>query len=485
MNFRTEKDSLGIKKLPENAYYGIFTQRAKENFQLTDLMPSNELMASIGLIKLASAETNYDLNLLDLKKFNAIKKACNEFIQGKFENEFCLDYFQAGAGTPFNMNANEVIANRATELLGGKKGTYLIHPNNDVNKSQSSNDVIPTAVRLVVLMHSEKLLKEIELLKKELKLKEKEFNKIIKCGRTHFMDAVPITLGQEFSGYTALMDSAINSIKKSCEELKEIPLGGTAIGTGIASHPKYRKKVVLNLSKLTGFKLRKAKNNFELMHSMNAFVDYSNALRMLSNSLIKISNDLMILSSGPKTGLNELILLEVEPGSSIMPGKVNPSILEAVKMACFYVHGMDLTVNRASQDGVLEINVNTPIILYSLESSIILLTNTIEMLSMKCIKGIKSNKNKCIQLLNESYSFATALNPYLGYSVLAELIKEAEKKHKSIKEIIKEKNFLSEKELNKILSFNEMTAPRKTDKKLIEKIQNNENYKSYLNKLKN
>jgi aspartate ammonia-lyase len=484
MNYRIEKDSLGKKQIPLNSYSGIFTERAKENFQLTNLIPSNELMISLGLIKLVSIQTNYELNLIDLKKFNAIKKACNEFIEGKFSEEFNLDYFQAGAGTPFNMNANEIIANRATELLNGKKGQYLIHPNNDVNKSQSSNDVIPTAVRLTILMHSPKLIESLIDLKKELKKKEKEFNKVIKCGRTHLMDAVPITLGQEFSGYASLINSSINSIKKSEEELKIIPLGGTAIGTGINTQPQYRKKVILNLSKLTGINFKKPLNEFELMHSMNAFVNYSNSLRMLSNSLIKISNDLMLLSSGPKTGLNELILPEVEPGSSIMPGKINPSILEAIKMTCFYVQGMDLTVNRASQDGVLEINVNTPIILYSIESSILLLINSIQSLSMKCIKEIKANEKKCIQLLEESYSFATALNPYLGYAVIAELIKEAEKKQKPIKEIIKEKKFMKEKELNKILSFKELTKPIKENKKLINSIKENKNYLTYLNKIK-
>ncbi|MFH1588279.1 MAG: aspartate ammonia-lyase [Candidatus Diapherotrites archaeon] len=482
--FRIELDSLGKAKVPEEAYFGVFTARAIQNFQISGLMPSMELMKSLGQIKLACAEANHSLKLLESKKFNAIKKSCNELIKGKFVGHFLLDYFQAGAGTSFNMNANEILANRATEFLGGKKGQYLIHPNNDVNMSQSSNDVMPSVVRLAILMHSQKLKKELTELKNSFEKKSKEFNSVLKCGRTHFMDAVPITLGQEFFGYVSLMDSALNEINEAEKKLLELPLGGTAVGTGINTHPDYRKKTVLNLRKISGFRFVPAKNqgkSFELMHSMNSFVSYSNALKMLSNSLIKISNDLMLLNSGPNAGLNEIILPAVQPGSSIMPGKINPSILEATKMACFYAEGMDLTVNRSAQEGVLEINVFTPVILYSLESSIQLLSNSMKMLSDKCIKGIKANKKQCMKLLEESHSYATALNPYLGYFVLARLIKEANEKNKPIKEAILEKNFISEKELSSILSFNALIKPVKLNKKLIYKIKENNNYKNYLN----
>ncbi len=458
---RTERDSIGEKRVPASAYYGIFTARALENFNLSGTRPSPELMKALAFIKIASARANKKLKLLEPKKANAIIRAAKEFGKGKFAKEFALDYFQAGAGTPFNMNANEVIANRATEFLGGKKGSRLVHPNNDVNRSQSSNDVIPTAARIAILLHSETLLGELEKASKAFGKKAKEFNSITKCGRTHYMDAVPVTMGQEFSSYAALMNSSSTRLKSSRESLKKAPLGGTAIGTGINTHPNYRKTALQELSKETGYKFRAPENNFEHMHSMNCFVDYSNALKCLALSLHKICSDLMFLSSGPNAGIGEIILPEVEPGSSIMPGKVNPSIPEAVKMACFYAEGSDLTVSRAASSGHLEINVFTPAILYSLESSTVLLSNALELLREKCIKGIKANEKKCKELLESSHSTATALNPFLGYEMVAELVKEAEKKNRGVLEIAREKGLLSEKELKKILSAKGLTKPKK------------------------
>jgi len=480
MQFRTEKDSLGSKKVPASAYYGIFTVRALENFSLSGTMPSLELMQAIALIKIASAKANQKLGLLEKKKANAIIRAGKEFAKGKFAQEYCIDYFQAGAGTPFNMNANEIIANRATELLGGKLGQYLVHPNNDVNMSQSSNDVIPSTVGLTLLLKSEFLLKELKYLESALKKKAREFSSVIKCGRTHYQDAVPITLGQEFSSYASLIESACTGLRNARNGLLEIPLGGTAIGTGINTHLKYRAAAVRALSAETGYKFREPKNHFVHMHSMNAFVDYSNELRKLAVSLHKICNDLMFLSSGPKAGIGEIILPEVEPGSSIMPDKVNPSIPEAVKMSCFYIEGADTTVSRAASAGRLEINVFTPVILYSLESATLLLSNSLELLRKKCVNGIKADEKRCRELLESSYSFATALNPYLGYQVVAAIIKEARKKKKSVREIVESKELFSKKELNELLSLSKMVKPQKTDLKLRKKVQASKNYKKLL-----
>jgi len=471
MKHRIEKDSLGTKKVPSAAYYGIFTARALENFNLSGTRPSPELMKAIASVKIASARANQKLGLLEPKKANAIIKAGKEFSRGKFSEEFILDYFQAGAGTPFNMNANEIIANRATELIGGRKGQYKVHPNNDVNMSQSSNDAMPTVVRLTILFQSEALLSELNELSKAFKKKAKEFNSIVKCGRTHYQDAVPITLGQEFNSYASLIDSALTRLKLARDGLKEIPLGGTAIGTGINTHPKYRATVVRALSKETGYKFREPKDHFEHIHSMNAFVDYSSALRVLAISLHKICNDLMFLSSGPKTGIGEIILPEVEPGSSIMPDKVNPSIPEAVKMAAFQIEGADTTVARAAAVGHLEINVYTPVILYSLESATVLASNAVEMFRKKCVRGIKADKKRCTELLESSYSFATALNPYLGYQQVAEIIKEARKKNKTVLEVVRSKKLFTEKELKEILSLKKMTKPQKPNLKLKKKVR--------------
>ncbi len=484
MRLRKEKDSLGEKKVPAESYQGIFTFRAQENFALSESKPSAELMRALGAIKLACARTNASLGLLEEKKARAIARASKEFARGKFAKEFSLDYFQAGAGTPFNMNANEIIANRATELIGGKKGSYWVNANNDVNMSQSSNDVIPTAARLVLLMKSARLTEELKKTSKAFRKKSLEFRGILKCGRTHYMDAVPITLGQEFSSYTSLTDSSLERISLALEGLKTVPLGGTAVGTGINTHPKFRKKAIRELSKESGFKLNAPKNPFEPMHSMNCLVDYSNALRCLAISLHKISSDLMFLSSGPDAGAGEIILPAVEPGSSIMPGKINPSIPEAAKMACFYVQGIDHVVENAALSGHLEINVFVPVILFSLEQATALLSNTLKMMRTKCITGIKADREKCLQMLESSYSYATALNPYLGYSAVAELVKEASRRRKPVKEVILEKNFISKKDLDALLSLKKMTKPQKFDKALAKKIQENKNFKKFLRSIR-
>jgi len=477
MRFRKERDALGAKKVPSDAFYGIFTARALENFTLTASKPSPGLVKALSLVKIASARANQKLGLLEEKKAKAIIRAAKEFGRMAFASDFQLDCFQAGAGTPYNMNANEIIANRASELLGGRKGQYKVHPNNDVNMSQSSNDVMPTVVGLTILLESEALLEELEAIKKSFKKKASQFRSVLKCGRTHYMDAVPVTLGQEFASYSALIDSSIQGIKSALEGLKAVPLGGTAVGTGINTHPRYRKTVLRELSKESGYRFRAPKDNFESMHSMNSFVRYSNSLRLLAISLNKVSNDLMFLSSGPRAGIAEIILPEVEPGSSIMPGKANPSIPEAVKMACFYAEGLDHTVARAAGEGHLEINVFTPVILFSLEQATLLLSNTLKMFRSKCVNGIKADKKRCSELLAGSYSYATALNPYLGYQVVAKLILEAGKKNKTILEIVRSKKLFTEMELKKILSFTKMAKPQKPDLKLKRKIQSKKEFR--------
>jgi aspartate ammonia-lyase len=461
MGLRVERDSLGSRKVPSSAYFGVFSLRAKENFFLSGSVSSKELMCALGLVKEACAKTNGQLGFLSGKKATAIINASKEFQKGVFASDFLLDYFQAGAGTPFNMNCNEIIANRASELLGKKKGSYFVHPNNDVNCSQSSNDVMPTVARIVLLMHSKKLLEETCSLEKELLKKSKEFGGVLKCGRTHFMDAVPITLGQEFSGYSARINSSKKQLQSAVNELLFVPLGGSAVGTGINTHPQYRKMVVKELSSLSGFKLCCAKNSFELMHSFNAFLLYSNALRLVAVDLQKICDDLMFLGSGPSAGINEVFLPQVQPGSSIMPGKVNPSILEAVKMVCFKVHGNDLTVSMAAQAGVLEINVNAPVVIHSLEESTSLLTNAVRLLCSKCIKGLRANEKRCFELLEKSSITATALNPYLGYEKVAELVKEAVEKNVSVREIVLQKKLLDKKTLDEVFDFKKMVAPQK------------------------
>ena len=481
---RTEKDFLGKVNVPKDAYYGAFTARAEKNFQLSGLYAERSFIKALGMIKKAAALTNHSLGNLETKKKVAIVKAATEVSQGLYDEEFVIDVFQAGAGTPYNMNCNEVIANRATELLGGRKGKYLVHPNNDVNMSQSSNDVIPTAIRIAVLYDTPKLLKELQELIKTLRKKSSQFKTVVKTGRTHLQDAVPITLGQEFRAYADSLAHTGKTLKNALHELCTIHLGGTAIGTGINTHPRYRGKVVSTLRKLTQLPLQAAENTIALTQSMDAFVSYSTALKLVAVDLTNISTNLRVLSSGPKTGIGEIKLPEVEPGSSIMPGKVNPSILEATTMVSYQVIGNDHAVTQAAMHSMLELNTMTPLILYNLLESLHLLTNTVSMLRKKCVQGITADHLRAKQLLEQSATYATALNPYLGYDVVAYLIKEAHKKNRSIKEIILKHQLLSKKELATLLSFKGLTQPTKINKAILKKVQANKNYKQLWRKVK-
>ncbi|MCZ7394818.1 MAG: aspartate ammonia-lyase [Candidatus Methanoperedens sp.] len=468
---RVEKDSLGEIEVPENALYGAFTTRASNNFRISGLRAKPEFIKSIAFIKKAAATTNMKLGILDKKIGDAIIQAADEVIEGKHMEQFILDVFQAGAGTPFNMNTNEVIANIAVKKLGGKTGDYhLVHPNNHVNIAQSSNDVIPTAIRLGVLLTLSPLISELEEIISAFRAKAKEYDPVIKVGRTHLEDAVPIRYGQVFGGYAASLEKCIVRLAASENSMFELGIGGTAVGTGINTHPDFKKTIISELSKLTGFEFYQG-NSIMLSWSMAGFVDVSSALRTLAIELNKISNDLRLLNSGPKTGVAEIILPEVEPGSSIMPGKVNPSIPEAVNMVCFQVMGNDHAVALAAEAGQMELNVMTPLIAFDLLWSIELLTNTIRMLREFCVSGMIVDEKRCGELLENSHALATVLNPYIGYDAVAELVKTALSENKSLRQVLIEKDIIPEKYLNEILDARKMTEPGVVDKKIIEEIR--------------
>ena len=479
---RFEKDVMGEIKVPADSYYGAFTVRAKNNFQISGIRSSNEFIVALTMVKKAAALTNMELGQLDKKLGDAIVKAADEVIEGKFNDYFILDVYSAGAGTPFNMNCNEIIANRATELLGGKKGQYSVHPNNHVNMAQSTNDVIPTTTRVACLMTVKEMIAEARKFEWSLREKAKEFSDIIKVGRTHWEDAVPVTLGQEFESYANAIGKDIERAIKSSDELKELGIGGTATGTGINTHQEYHATIVKHLSKLADVKFETSDDLLEKTQNYNYFVSFSSSLKMLAINLARIANNLSILNMGPKAGIGEIILPEVEPGSSIMPGKVNPSVPECVIQSCYDVIGKDKTVELSANYSILELNVMCPIIAYNLLQSIRILQNVMKMFRKLCIDGIKADKERCDQLLNSSTAVATALNPYIGYQVTAIAVKEALEQNKSIKEVVKGYGIIEENDLNEILSAKKMTKPRNPDPKLIEKIKNNDKYKKLLEK---
>ena len=483
LQFRIEKDVMGKVKVPSDSYYGAFTERAKNNFQISGIKAHKKFLAALASIKKAAALANMELKQLDEKVGNAIIKAADEVIEGKFDSYFILDVYQAGAGTPFNMNCNEIIANRATELLGGNLGEYLINPNNHVNMAQSTNDVIPTATRIAILFLLKDLVQEARKFEWSLRKKSEDFKNILKVGRTHWEDAVPITLGQEFESYAVSIAKDISRMLEFSEELKELGIGGTAIGTGITTHPKFHETIVKKLSEIAKIDFNTTKNMIELTQNYNCFVSFSSSLKMLAIDLVRISNNLSILNSGPKGGIAEIMLPDVEPGSSIMPGKIKPSIPECVIMVCFDVMGNDKTVELAAQYSILELNVMCPVIAYNLLQSMKLLTNTLKMFREFCIDGIQANEEGCLELLHKSTAISTALNPYLGYQVVSKIVKEALKNNQSIKNIILKYKLIDEKDLDKILSPEEMTKPKEIDMNFVDKIKNSESYKKILKEL--
>ncbi len=455
---RIERDSLGERELPADVYYGIQTARAIENFPISGWKPYPSLVTATIQIKKAAARANSALGLLDTRIATAIESAADEVLTGKLRDQFVVDPFQAGAGTSHNMNANEVLANRAIELLGGARGDYsIVHPNDHVNMAQSTNDVFPTAMRLAALEEVSELIITLDLLAGALQIKSTEFDQIVKSGRTHLQDAVPIRLGQEFGGYATAIRKNAGRIARAAEELKEIGLGGTAVGTGLNAAAGYRKRVVEELSRVTNQPLRATENYFEAMQSMSPVVALSSAVRTLATDVIRIANDLRLLSSGPNTGLAEVNLPAVQPGSSIMPGKVNPVIAEMTDMVCFQVMGNDLVIATAAQAGQLELNVMMPVISFNLSMSLTILTNALTVLRERCVEGITANEERCRWYVEHSVSLVTALNPRIGYARAAEIAKRAIAKGKTIRETIEEEGLLTPEELAEVLNTYAMT----------------------------
>jgi len=459
--FRTEKDSLGEKKVPLKAYYGIQTLRAVENFPVSGLRAHPRLVTATAAVKLASARANFRLGLLDRKRADAICKAAQEIISGGMRAEFVVDAFQAGAGTSHNMNANEVIANRAIELLGGRLGDYsVVHPNDHVNMSQSTNDTVPAAMQIAALTAADELNASVERLERAFRRKAKEFAGVIKSGRTHLQDAVPMTLGQEFGSYSSAMKSARERLLNACGPLRRIGLGATAVGTGLNTHRRYRETVLIELRKATGMKgLQKGADPFETLSFMSGFASFSSAMRCLSVDLIKISGDLRLLASGPNTGLAEITLPALQPGSSIMPGKINPVMAEMLSMASFHAIGADAAITLAAQAGQLEINVMTPVISHNLLGAAAILANSIDAFTSKCVVGIKADKKRCAAYFERSMGLATVLNVFVGYEKAAEVAKEARRTGKSIKETALEKGIMTEDEWKTLMKPGNITEP--------------------------
>jgi aspartate ammonia-lyase len=455
---RIERDSLGDRELPADVYYGIQTARAVENFPISGWKPYPSLVTATVQIKKASARVNAALGSLEPRIAKAIETAADEVLAGSFRDQFVVDPFQAGAGTSHNMNANEVLANRSIELLGGQKGDYsIVHPNDHVNMSQSTNDVFPAAMRLTALDEVKALMIALERLSTALRTKSTEFDNIVKSGRTHLQDAVPMRLGQEFAAYATSIRKNADRIKESAEELKEIGLGGTAVGTGLNAPAGYRTRVVEELSRLTNESLRATTDYFEAMQSMSPFVRLSGALRTLATDVIRIANDLRVLSSGPNTGLAEIKLPAVQPGSSIMPGKVNPVIAEMTDMVCFQVMGNDQTIAAAAQAGQLELNVMMPVISFNLSMSLHILTSALTALRERCVEQITADEERCRWYVEHSVSLVTALNPRIGYARAAEIAKRAMARRKTIRETIEEEGLLSPEELKTIMDLRSMT----------------------------
>jgi fumarate hydratase class II len=436
---RIESDSLGKVNVPAMALYGVQTQRAVENFPVSGLKPWRAFIWSVAVIKRAAAEVNHDLGLLDTERTEAILLAAQEVIDGKWDDQFVVDPFQAGAGTSHNMNVNEVIANRATQLLGGNLGEYRVHPNDHVNMAQSTNDVIPTAIRLGCLWRLDELLAALKNLSEALHGKADEFDDIVKSGRTHLQDAVPVRLGQEFGAYAKAVERDTERIRRSAEGLRRLGIGGTAVGSGLNAHPEYPVRMVKKLSELTGLTLYGSDNLFESMQSMADAADFSAALRTLALTLIRIANDLRLLASGPMTGLDEITLPPVQPGSSIMPGKVNPVMAEMLDMAMFHVIGCDTTVALAAQAGQLELNVMMPIIAHNLFEAMQVTIGAVRAFTEQAVRGITANREKAEGWLAKNPIIATALNPLIGYAQGAALVKEALARNLTVREVAVEK----------------------------------------------
>jgi fumarate hydratase, class II len=456
--FRTEKDPLGPKQVPADALYGVQTVRARENFMISGLRPLGPFVIAQVWIKKAAALTHKETGRLDPKLADAIVQAADEVLAGKHADQFVVDPWQAGAGTSHNMNVNEVLANRANELLGGTRGTYTpVHPNDHVNMAQSTNDTIPTNIRLSCLSQLGALTSAFEGLRDALAAKGREFDHIVKAGRTHLQDAMPIRLGQEFTAYAGSIDRGIRRVRDAADYLRDLGIGGSAVGTGVTVEKEYPALMNKHLRAISGLDLRIGNDRIQLMQSMGDAAGFSAALRVLAIDLSKIASDLRLMVMGPRTGIDEIKLPAVQPGSSIMPGKINPSIPEMVNQVCFQVMGLDTTVSIAAEHGQLELNVMMPVIAYNVLLSMRLLTNTARTLTERCIVGIEANADMCAYWVERSAALATALMPHIGYAKAAELSKQSVKEGVLVRDLVKREHVLPEDQIDDILDLRKMT----------------------------
>lgn len=467
MEYRIEQDSIGEKQVPERAYYGVQTLRAAENFRITGLSIHPELINSLAYIKKAAAITNCEVGLIPKSVAGAIVKACDEILNGKFHNDFIVDPIQGGAGTSLNMNANEVIANRAIEILGGKKGDYtIVNPNDHVNFGQSTNDVIPTAGKMTSLRLLQHLKAELHRLYDALCVKAEEFDHVIKMGRTQMQDAVPIRLGQEFKAYSVAIMRDIRRMDVAMDEMRKLNMGGTAVGTGINADETYLRRIVPNLNEVTEMEFVQAFDLIDATQNLDSFVAVSGAVKACAVTLSKIANDLRLMSSGPRAGFGEINLPAKQNGSSIMPGKVNPVIPEVVNQVAFYVIGNDQTITMAAEGGQLELNAFEPIIFYCMFQSIDTLAGAVQTFVDNCVSGITVNENRCRYLVENSVGIITAICPHIGYQKAADIAKKAIQTGDSVRKLILEEEIMSESELDEILDPITMTEPGISGKRM-------------------
>jgi aspartate ammonia-lyase len=455
---RTERDPLGELDVPDDAYYGVQTMRAVQNFPISGMRAPADLVTATVLVKKAAAEANASLGRLPSEIARAIVEAADEILSGGLRDQFVVDVYQAGAGTSHNMNVNEVLANRAAEILGAPRGEYArVHPNDHVNMGQSTNDVFPTSTRLALLLGAAPLVTAARTLADSLARKGDEFAGILKTGRTHLQDAVPMTLGQEFSGFAECIRRGAEDVASASEQLLELNIGATAVGTGLNAGEDYRRAVVANLALYTNLPVTTAPNLFRVTQSMGDVLAYSGAMRRLAVELSKVASDLRLLSMGPRAGLSEIALPAVQPGSSIMPGKVNPSVPEMVNQVCFQVMGCDATIAMASEAGQLELNVMMPVIAWNAIHASTILRQAMKVLRLRCVDGIVANAERARELLERSTAAATALSPHIGYARTAEIAKEAVKTGRTIRELVLERGWLDADRLDQILSVEAMT----------------------------
>jgi len=455
---RIERDPLGELPVPADALWGVQTERARNNFPISNLRPLPAFVDACIWIKKAAALTHRETGRLDRKLADAIIRAADEVLAGGHREHFVVDPYQAGAGTSHNMNCNEVLANRANELLGGNRGEYKpVHPNDHVNMAQSTNDVIPTAIRLAALAQLSPLVAALDRLSGALLAKGEEFDAIVKSGRTHLQDATPVRLGQEFTAYGHTIERNRDRLTRAADDLRDLGIGGTAVGTGLNAEPEYPPRMVVHLQAMTSLELREGSDKVQLMQSMGDATAFSGALRTYALDLAKIASDLRLLASGPRTGLAEIMLPAVQPGSSIMPGKVNPSIPEMVNQVCYQVIGNDVTITAAAEAGQLELNVMMPVIAHNLLFSMLILSNATQVLAERCVEGIEADAAQCAHWLERSPALVTALAPKIGYAEAAKLAKEGVAKNVTVRQLVKEKGLLKGKELEEVLDLRAMT----------------------------